>query len=318
MKQAVIGIDIGGTKIAAHVSDASYKSYLDRRIPLPELAHPEMLEELADETASQVALVEGRKAMFQAIIQLCQELIEDAKDENLEIRAIGIGSTGQIDHRKGMVVDANPNILGWTGAPIAETISTAIGLPVHVENDVRVMALAETTLGAGRDYQHVFCITVGTGIGGAIVLNGELWHGAHFSAGEIGFAYVNDDETLETLYSGTGIAKHYNQQHGTDYTLRDIADKANDGNQSCVDTIKNAARMSGKYIAPFIGMLDPQVVVIGGGVPDIGDLWWQPFTESIGNFYLKSVQGTPVLKAEMGNQAGMIGASVLAIRKSLR
>lgn len=318
MKQAVIGIDIGGTKIAAHVSDTAHQSYFERRIPLPELAHPEMLENLRDDTAQQVALVEGRKAMFEAITVLCYDLIARARKQDLEVKAIGIGSTGQIDHHKGMVVDANPNILGWTGAPIAKTLGSRLGLPVYVENDVRVMALAETTLGAGRDYQHVLCLTFGTGIGGAIVLNGELWHGAHFSAGEIGFAYISDDETLETLYSGTGIAKQYNQQHGTDYTLRDIAEKASEGDESCSDAIKTAADMSGKCIAPYIGMLDPEAVVIGGGVPDIGDLWWQPFTEAIRHFYLKSVQNTPIIKAEMGNRAGMIGASILAIGKALK
>lgn len=315
MKQAVIGIDIGGTKIAAHVSDRDYKSYFESKRALPALSNPEMLEGLAGDVAHQVALVEGRKAMFKTITVLCYDLIARARKQNLEVQAIGIGSTGQVDPDAGMIVDANPNILGWTGASIKETLQAELGLPIILENDVRVMAVAETTLGAGKDYQHVLCITVGTGIGGAIVLGGELWRGAHFSAGEVGFIRVRDGETVETLYSGTGIAKHYNARHTTNYTLRDMASLAEEGDESCIKAIQSSASGAGDYLAPIIAILDPEAVVIGGGVPDIGDLWWQAFTESIANFSLKSVRNTPILKAEMGNRAGMIGSAILALRK---
>lgn len=315
MKKAVIGIDIGGTKIAAHVSDMEFNSYLERRILLPEEARPVALRGIeADSPDYEEALMRGRDVMLATLISLCHDLIAEAKEATLDVRAIGIGTTGQVDSDKGMVVDANPNIVGWTGAHITEVIGGVLDLPVLLENDVRVMALAEVTVGAARDYQHVLCLAFGTGIGGAIVLNNELWRGANFSAGEAGFIRVREGETLETLYSGVGIARQYNAIHGTDYTLRDMATLATEGDVSCIEAIENAARESGHYLAPLICVLDPGAVVVGGGVPEIGGLWWQPFTEAIASFSLKSVREMPILKAESGNRAGMIGAGILAMK----
>lgn len=316
MKQAVIGIDIGGTKIAAHISDGTLASQFERTIAVPAPAKPSALAGIEHNSPEhQAALLRGREAMLHTIVELCRALINEAQQAHITILAVGIGSTGQVNPHLGMVVDANPNIVGWTGTKIAESIHDALQIPVYVENDVRVMALAETTLGAGKDYEHVLCITVGTGIGGALVLNKHLWHGANFSAGEIGYVYAGNGETIETLYAGPSIARRYNQQHNTDYSLRDIANLAHDGDETCIFAIRDAAENLGKYFAPIIGLIDPQAVVIGGGVPDIGDLWWQAFRQAIRRFYLKSVQETPLLLAELGNRAGMIGASVLAMQK---
>jgi len=315
LKKAVIGIDIGGTKIAAHVSDMDHKSYLERRISLPDESKPAVLTGIElNSPDHEEALMRGRDAMLASIISLCRDLITEAKAQNLDVQAVGIGSTGQVDPHQGMVVDANPNIVGWTGARITKVVGDALNLPVIVENDVRVMAQGEVTLGAARNFQNVLCITVGTGIGGAIVINNELWHGANFSAGEVGFVRVTNDETIETLYSGVGIARQYNAKHSTNHTLRAMAALANDGDESCHEAIQHAARETGLYLAPIIGILDPEAVVIGGGVPEMGALWWQPFADAIGSFYLKSVRETPILKAELGNRAGMIGAGILAMR----
>lgn len=269
MKRAFIGVDIGGTKIAAHVSDGSANS-------IHTLKH---------------ATPVGADAILKTVITICRELQQHA-----DVKAIGIGTAGQVNPHTGEVLDANENIPGWRGVSIAEHIKAALDLPVFVENDVRVMALAECNLGAGKGFQHVLCITVGTGIGGAIILNGKLWHGAHFSAGEIGYLYAEEGLTIEESYAGPAIERQ--QMSG-----------------NTPDVVQRAAYNLGIRLAPVVAFLDPEAVIIGGGVPEIGDLWWQPFTESIKSYRLKSVRSTPILRAELGNRAGMIGAAILAKQK---
>ncbi|MGJ3239230.1 MAG: ROK family protein [Anaerolineae bacterium] len=316
MKQAVIGVDIGGTKIAGHISVGSLSVLHDAILPSPQEAKPEALAGIAEDHPDYPAMLAcGRNAIMQTVITLCRDLQAYAHGQGYAIVAVGVGTAGQVNPQTGVILDANPNIVGWVDTPLGATLRDALDLPIYIENDVRTMALAETALGAGYGYAHVLCITVGTGIGGAIVLNGQLWHGAHFSAGEIGYTYAAAGETIETLYSGVGIAHQYNQMHHTHYDLRKIASLAHQGDQTCIDVIAQSANRLGQCLAPIIGLIDPQVVVIGGGVPTIGDLWWQPFTDAISAFTLKSVQETPILPAKLGNRAGMIGAGVLAIQK---
>ena len=309
MKSTVIGVDVGGTKIAAHISDGTLWHTAETTIATPDAARPAVLTGLIPGSEAHTrALDAGRSALLATIITLCQSLRGQVTDR--EIVAVGIGSAGQIDPVNGVVLDANENIVGWRGATIAETVGDALDLPVYVDNDVRVMALAETTLGAAQEYRHVLCITVGTGIGGAIVIDGRLWHGGHFSAGEIGYIYGADGQSIEGLYAGPAIERRYGS-----YTLREIADRAKNGDTTCIQAIQDAARQLGLRIAPVLALLDPQALVVGGGVPQIGALWWEPFVAALREAPLGSVREMPVLRAQFGNRAGMIGAAVLAMQK---
>jgi len=306
----VLGIDIGGTKIAARIVSDSLETLAERVVPTPDAAKPTALHAASDKDAARAA---GRAAMFDSVIQLCRAL--DYRGHG--VTEIGIGTAGQVDPVRGVIVDANENIVGWKGAPLAESIARALGITVYVDNDVRTMALAESTLGAGRGYAHGLYITVGTGIGGAIVLDGRLWRGAHYSAGEIGYLFggLADDgqaRSIEQLYAGAAV--EHRTFDGT-LTLREIADRAHAGDSAARAVIESAASALAVRLAPAIAFLDPEVVVIGGGVPQIGALWWTPFTETLQHFVLESVRRTPILKAALGAQAGVMGAALLALRK---
>lgn len=316
MKTAVIGIDIGGTKIAAHLSDNTGRTVYDSvvTLPTPHESQPGALNGLQFDTPDyQAALLRGRSALLKAVIDVCRRLQALAEQHHLSVRAVGIGSAGQIDPVHGIVVDANLNLVGWKGTPIAAAVREAVELPVYVDNDVRVMALAEATLGAAKGYRHVLCITVGTGIGGALLLDGSVWHGAHFSAGEIGYLYAEAGDSIEMRFSGTGIANRWNADHPTSppRTLRDIAAA---GDPESIAAIHEAAHGLGVRLAPVLTLIDPEALVIGGGVPEIGALWWTPFVDALRASPLRTPRSVPVLPAALGSQAGMIGAALLALQ----
>ncbi|MEM9950366.1 MAG: ROK family protein [Chloroflexota bacterium] len=287
MSEYVIGVDIGGTKIAAHSCDRNFKTLDEISIPCP--------------------ATEGGDVIMGVVIDSCQQLQEKKAGK---LQAIGVGTAGQVDADAGTVIDANQNITDWIGTPIAQILHDVFAVPVLVDNDVRVMALAEATIGAGKEYQHLLCITVGTGIGGAIILNSQLWHGAHFSAGEIGYLYAGENLTLEEVASGIAMEEDYDFHRK--YNLQEIAKRANEGEHKARQTLRDGSTRLAEVLAPILVFLDPQALIIGGGVPQAGKWWWKYFLKTLESYPLNSVQQMDILPAQLGNRAGMIGASILA------
>lgn len=309
----VIGIDIGGTKVAGLLCDHNYEPLIEHVIPTPDAVKPASLMHTERHQAEAV----GRTALLNAVIDLCRRLQREAEHQNRSIDAIGVGSAGQIDPQTGIVLDANDNLLGWRGTPLGSTLEQTFGVPVAVENDVRAMAVAECHLGAGKLYESVLCLTIGTGIGGALVLQKRLWHGAHFTAGEFGYLAASPTQTIEQLASGPALERQYQDAvHSKESVfLPAIAQRALQGDETAQIIIQTGAQQLGRVLAPVIAFIDPQAVIIGGGLVEMDDLWWQPFIQTIKQFALRSVQLTPVLKAALGHRAGMIGAAILAVQK---
>lgn len=297
-KQAVIGVDIGGTKIAAQIADGAGWHLPPITIPTP--------------------AKEGATAVLTAVADLCKDLMTQAHAHEIDIEAVGVGAAGQIDPIAGVVLGANDNLSGWTNAPISETLSQSLDLPVWVDNDVNVMALGEGRLGAGAHYDHILYIAVGTGVGGAIVQNGRIWHGAHFSAGEIGYLVAARDEdsvlTLEQLTAGPALERAYWTLNGGGpwHDLRTIADCADKGDITAEQIIKRGAYLLGTTLSPALCFVDPEVLIVGGGVPQIGPLWWNVFINAFQEAPLESTRATPVVRAELGPDAIMVGAAVMA------
>jgi glucokinase len=306
---AVLGLDVGGTKIAASVFDAHFNPLIGCTVPTPTACQPSILDAVERGTDAEAAVREyGRRTLLTAIVSMCSDLLKQAPG----IQAIGIGIAGRVDTQRGLVVDANDNLVGAKGTPIAEAVRDACHLPVCVDNDVRVMALAELHRGTARGMQHVLCLTVGTGIGGALIQHGEVWHGAHFCAGEIGYLYAGSGQTIETLYSGSAIARRFNAQHGTNWTLKEMAARAATGDAACADAIRAAAVGLGQVLAPIIALIDPEAVVVGGGVAEIGALWWDALISAVRSASVPAVHSIPILPAAFGSQSGVLGAGLLA------
>ena len=249
----VIGLDIGATKTMAGLVTERGEIALTRMVAT---------------AASPTAIQSSARA-------LCEALIVEAK---APVIAIGIGSAGIINTRKRAVAFANENIPGWTGTAFADFAIER--LPVIAENDARALAYGEALLGAGKDHDSLLCLTVGTGIGGALILDGEIWHGANFSAGEIGYLVVGwEGETpliLDQFASGPAIERAYQAATRADapIPLTEISQLARAGDASATAVIQSKARQLGAILAGLVAAFDPQAVVIGGGVPQIGALWW--------------------------------------------
>lgn len=288
----VIGLDIGGSKMLAGLVTRAGEVGLIR----------------------QVATAPSPPAILGAARSLCESLIDSV---TAPVLGIGIGSAGVIDTKEGRVIFANDNLPGWTGARLTD-LEIGKSLPIAVSNDVRALAYGEAMMGAGADYDSLLCVTVGTGIGGALIMNGEVWHGANYSAGEIGYLVVDwaDEKPLilDQYASGPAIERAYQAASGRDrrLPLEEIALLAKDGDATAAQAISMKARQLGAILAGCATALNPAALVVGGGVPEIGALWWDALEAAFRQNLPPPVSTTPLLPATLGANSVMLGAAMLA------
>ncbi|MBA3362878.1 MAG: ROK family protein [Actinobacteria bacterium] len=308
-RQAV-GIDIGGTKIAALRISAEGEIHAGTVIPTP---------------------ATDRSAALPAIEAVAAEVMND------DVVAIGIGMAGLIDVRSGVLL-STPNLV-WRQLSLGEGLVAKYGLPTTVHNDATSAAWAESRLGASRGRADSLFVGVGTGIGGGIVSGGRLIRGAHGLAGEIGHTIVEPGGPLcgcgnqgcwEQVASGLAIARAGRRAVTDDprssitrlaggdpgrATGELVTEAARGGDDVAVAILATVARRLGEGVASLVNVLDPEIVVIGGGVGEAGEVLFGPLREA----FLASVEGAdvrpevPIVPAELGNDAGAIGAALLAL-----
>jgi glucokinase len=309
-----VGIDVGGTKIAGGVVD-------DRGTILA--------------TAQHTSPATDTQAIEAAIERLVNEL-----RESHDITAVGIGAAGFVDVARATVLFA-PN-LAWRDEPLRADMEGRLGLPVVIENDANAAAWGEFTFGAGEDVSDLLLVTVGTGVGGGIVLGGRLHRGAFGVAAEIGHMRVAPGGRLcgcgnkgcwEQYASGTALVRETREQAGQGSLIaRSLLDRAGgdvlaitgpliteaamDGDTFAQERLDALGRWLGEGIASLAAVLDPAVVVIGGGVSEAGDLLLEPIrahfrSNLTGRSYRPALE---IRKALLGNTAGLIGAADLARR----
>ena len=307
-----LGIDVGGTKINAF-RVARDGTIVDRSdAPTP-----------ADDEERTLA----------TMVELAQEL------RTPDVLAVGIGAAGMVDATDGVLRFA-PN-LAWRDLSIASRVRGALGLPCQVDNDANTAAYAEYRFGAGRGYRHVLLVTVGTGIGGGIVSDGRLFRGANGFAAEIGHIIVEPGGPLcgcgnrgcwEQLASGRAIDRMGREAASADegsalrrlaggdleqISGRHVTEAARQGDEVALRIFAEAGRRLGEGIAGLVNVLDPQVVVVGGGAIVAGDLLLGPARAS----FHEAVEGpeyrprVPLVAAELGNDAGAVGAAALALEE---
>ena len=305
----VVGIDIGGTKIAASRISAEGEILAATVIPTP---------------------ANDQSAALPAIEAAAAEVMADG------VVAIGIGMAGLIDVRSGVLL-STPNLV-WRQLMLGEGLRAKYGLPVTVHNDATSAAWGESRLGASRGRADSLFVGVGTGIGGGIVSGGRLIRGAHGLAGEIGHTIVEPGGPLcgcgnrgcwEQVAGGQAIARA-GRRAVTDEPGSSIArlvdgdpgratgelvtQAAQEGDGVAVAILASVARRLGEGVASLVNVLDPEIVVIGGGVGEVGDVLFAPLREA----FQASVEGAdvrpevPIVPAQLGNDAGAIGAALLA------
>lgn len=298
----VLAFDIGGTKIAGALVSRDGSIHARHIAPTP--------------------LADIPRGILHTLGQMCAHLRESAGQHTLI--GIGIGTAGQVDTTRGTITYAVDTLPGWAPTPLAGALREIAGLPVVVENDVNALALGEAHFGAGRGFSSGLYAAVGTGIGGAVIVDGRLWHGAHWSAGEIGHIVVDwrgdrvcncgQSGHLEAYAAGPAIVREYCRMTGADpkIDLRQIARLAADGDDAARRVIAEGAEILGLALGGLLNTLDPEILVIGGGLAELGAPWWEPFERALRACPMPAPQQVILKRAELGVDAALVGAAWLA------
>ncbi|MDX2085236.1 MAG: ROK family protein [Candidatus Melainabacteria bacterium] len=322
----IVGIDIGGTKMSA------------AGVFLP---HAQATAELL--AVCQVATPESTEAFFDALVSLVTNVRQQLKDASKpEPTAIGIAVAGMVNPHRGEIVGSTANLRAVTTHPfpIAATLSERVGLPTLAENDANAAAYGEFRAGVAMGAQHVLMITLGTGVGGGLVVNGQLIHGAGFSTGEVGHITLGltpDRQCTcgrwncwEAYASGTGLAHSTRQalkqqpetegavaihQHQPIETIgtHALMDAFANGNPLAKTIIADWHTHIAEGLGSLMNVLDPDMAVIGGGLAKFVDM--PLLLEKLGKRCMAPVAPHRVVKAQLGNKAGMVGAACLALNR---
>lgn len=313
LKKYKIGVDVGGTNVKIALIDKEGNIVYSNTVP----TRAEM----------------GYEYTISNIKQAIYDLMKETKTSKDVIEGIGFGFPGQVDCDNGIVRIA-PNIPGWVNVPIASIIEEEFGITTKIDNDVRCAALGELNFGAGKGCKNLICITVGTGIGSGLIVNGKLVRGASNAAGEIGHIKLQihdgpicgcgDSGCLEALASGPSIvamaeeyikggkSTKYRELANPEITPYVVAEAAKQGDNVAKKIYEIIGEYIGVGLSSVVNLLNPEKIVIGGGVADAGDLLFEPIIRTIKHRAMP-IQGSAVevVKAELGNTAGVIGASLL-------
>ncbi len=296
MLPQVLGIDLGGTAIKLGRFDANLRCLQALTVPTPQPATP-------------VAVVE---AIAAAIVHL---------DPDHQTQAIGIGTPGPTDITA-RIARIAINLVGWQDVPLANWLEAKTGRPTTVENDANCAGLAESLIGAGQGYRNLILLTLGTGVGGAIILDGRLFVGHQGAAGELGLITLNPEGpdcnsgnrgSLEQFTSVLAI------QRQTGCSPEELGKRAIAGDPQALAFWQQYGRNLGAGLASLVYVLTPEAIVLGGGVSASADFFFPSLQAELERRVLPpSRTGLQLLKAKLGNQAGMVGAAHLAWSKVLK
>ncbi len=320
MSRVAIGIDLGGTDIKAGLVTEDGT----------------IVESYKKPTEGQLG---GRKVVDR-IGDLIQEILdsEAMKGHREELVGIGIGSPGLIDHAKGAITRP-VNIPDWDyWINVREIFQERFGLFTWVDNDANVCALGEALFGRGKGKKVVLVLTLGTGVGGGIVVEGEVYHGAAGFGGELGHIMVNPDGPvcgcgntgcLETYAAASAIARHGQdwvrvehvptllrdmaKQNGGTVTSKMVYEAALQGDEIALEVVAQAGKYLGIGISSLIVSFNPEIVCIGGGASNMGDLLFDHARhETKRRVFFHSHYPTPIVQAQLGEEAGLVGAAGMA------
>ena len=309
-----IGIDVGGTNVKLALVNENGQIVYSNSVP----TRAEM----------------GYEFTVNNIKQAIYELLKETKLEAKDIQGIGFGFPGQVDYKAGIVRNA-PNIPGWVEVPIAKLIEDEFHIPTRVDNDVRCAALGELNYGAGKGCENMVCITVGTGIGSGLIINGKLVRGASNAAGEIGHIKLQmhkgpicgcgDTGCFEAFASGPSIVamaeeyikggkstKYREMANGTAITPFIVCEAAKAGDPVAQRIFTIMGEYLGIGLSSVVNLLNPEKIIIGGGVADAGEILMRPLVDTLRKRAMKIAgSAVEVVPAQLGNTAGVIGASLL-------
>ena len=312
MDRTVIGVDLGGTNLRTAIVGSDGQILVKHK--------------------EATRAVEGWMKVVARLIDNIKRQLEIGAQMGAEVFAVGVGAPGVILVDKGIVVKS-PNFPDWNNLPLKAELEKALKIPVYIENDANAAALGEKWRGAGRDIKSMIHLTLGTGVGGGIILDNKIWHGADGMAGEIGHMTLIPDGRqctcgntgcLETYASARGIVQSFREELEKqklpaaeilkEITSEKVYQAAREGDAVARRVMKEMGRMLGIGIASLINIFNPERVVIGGGVKDAWPLFIGATHEEImKRAFQVPAERTEIVPSLLGDDAGMVGAAAVAL-----
>jgi glucokinase len=299
MPKYIIGLDVGGTKIAA--GTVNDRGKIVKKIVIPTEVH------------------RGKKIILKNILAAASKVWLPGTS------AIGVAMAGQCDFKNGIFI-SGPNFpKNFRNIKIVKFLKENFRVPVYLDNDARAFTLAEATFGAGRGFKNIVGLTLGTGIGGGIVIDGKILRGKNNTAGELG--HMTLDPSLlyrcscgrfghfEALASGTALENFYKKLSGKFLPGQEIAKKILAKEKSAKQAVAKLSKYLGLGLANLAQLLNPDLIIIGGGASITPTLWPAALREFKKSVIYKSLKNTAIVKSKLGDNAGIVGATLLA-RKS--
>ena len=311
----VVGVDMGASHLLVSIAD--------------------LRGQVLREAEARLNIADGPEACLRRMSELVSSTLAHAACDLAAVRAVGLGVPGPVVAARGMV-SSPPIMPGWDGFPIRQQLEEQWRKPVGIDNDADLGALGEWTFGAGRGASNLAYIKIGTGIGCGILLDGHVYHGVLGTAGEIGHVTVSQDGPpckcgnygcLEAMAGGAAIAQRAqmavkagqrtalaNLPPGREITARDVAQAAQAGDVISQQLLGDAGRQIGSALASLINLLNPGLILIGGGVAEAGEFILGPIQEAVQQHSLRaSLQATRIARAALGRHSVSMGAVALAL-----
>ena len=303
---AVVGIDFGHDRIHAAVSDLS-RTVLAEAVRAGDVDHD----------------AEGSLDTAAALVD---ELLDETGLEASDVIGVGMALSGPIDHDRG-VVRPTAILPGWEGLAVAAEMSRRLGdLPVHLDNDANLGALAEVTLGAARDARNAVYVMVSSGIGAGLIVDGRPYRGGRGMAGEVGHVLVDESGPicrcgnrgcLETYVSGPAICDLLRRSRGEELDLAEVIRLAHAGDAGCQRAIADAGRVLGRVVAAVCNVFNPDTVVVGGDLGEAGDVLLDPMREAVNRYAIApAAEDARIVAGVLGERAQVLGALALALLQS--
>ena len=333
--QTALGIDIGGTNITTALINRAGR----------------IIKVISTSTRSHL----GRRHLLDTIKHLVREMLKNPHLDSLptgtlsgrllqagEPVGIGVGLPGSVDAGLGIILAKTPNLPRWQGFPIKQLLESEFNLPTWVENDANLAALGEKWWGNGRPYDNLVCYTIGTGIGGGIIINGQIYNGSFYYAGEVGHIIVDINGPpckcgsygcLEVMTAGPAIVRRtrkairktqaptlirkLSRGDPDNITAKIVFDAAKRGDKLALNIVSETAYYLGVGISQVVNLLDPQAIIIGGRISLAGEILFRPVRRTVNKLIMPSPsRRLKILPAALGEYATVTGAATLIFQKS--
>ncbi len=318
----IVGVDLGATNIVSILINGEGK--------------------VIDKDTRATLAREGKEKALSQIVSSVRAVLEKGQLQGISsasIKGVGVGSPGPLDTKKGIIHFA-PNLPGWNNVPLVSFLGDQLKLPMFLENDGNAAALAEWWIGAGKKVDNLVLLTLGTGIGGGIIIGGEVLHGAWDTAAEIGHMIIHEGGLvcgcgkrgcLEAYASATGVIKRTVSfmKAGGDTVLREVVHDhleditcelvyraAERGDELSQMIVKETARYLGIGIASLVNIINPEMVILSGGMTAAGDLLFKPVRKYARKYALKAaIRGVRIVPAKLGGNTGALGAAATVLKR---